>query len=51
MPPSMTRSLAAYEEASMTPGYALRLMPAMNTIEQPIEEGLALMRQAMGDEQ
>ena len=40
-------SLAAYEEASLTPGYALRLMPAMNTIEQPIEEGLALMRQAM----
>ena len=41
-------SLAAYEEASLTPGYALRLMPAMNTIEQPIEEGLALMRKAMG---
>lgn len=41
-------SLAAYEEASMTPGYALRLMPAMNTIEQPITEGLELMRKAMG---
>jgi predicted amidohydrolase YtcJ len=40
-------SLAAYEEASMTPGYALRLMPAMNTIEQPITEGLELMRKAM----
>jgi len=39
-------SLAAYEEASMTPGYALRLMPAMNTIEQPISDGLELMRQA-----
>ena len=41
-------SLAAYEEASLTPGYALRLMPAMNTIEQPITEGLELMRKAMG---
>jgi predicted amidohydrolase YtcJ len=40
-------SLAAYEEASLTPGYALRLMPAMNTIEQPITEGLELMRKAM----
>ncbi|MEC8642198.1 MAG: amidohydrolase family protein, partial [Pseudomonadota bacterium] len=39
-------SLAAYAEASLTPGYALRLMPAMNTIEQPLDEGLALMKQA-----
>ena len=40
-------SLAAYEEASLMPGYALRLMPAMNSIEQPVEDGLALMRRAM----
>ena len=29
------------------PDYALRLMPAMNTIEQPVDEGLALMKKAM----
>ena len=40
-------SLAAYKEASLMPGYALRLLPAMNTIEQPLDEGLALMKQAM----
>ena len=40
-------SLAAYEEVSLMPDYALRLMPAMNTIEQPVDEGLALMKKAM----
>ena len=40
-------SLAAYEEVSLMPDYALRLMPAMNTIEQSVDEGLALMKKAM----
>ena len=42
-------SLAAYVEASQTPGYALRLMPALNTIEQSIDEGIALAKRALQD--
>jgi predicted amidohydrolase YtcJ len=42
-------SLAAYAEASKTPGYALRLMPALNTIEQSIDEGIALAKRALQD--
>ena len=42
-------SLAAYLEASQTPGYALRLMPALNTIEQSVEEGIALAKRALQD--
>ena len=42
-------SLAAYAEASKTPGYALRLMPALNTIEQSIDEGIALAKRALRD--
>ena len=42
-------SLAAYAEASKTPGYALRLMPALNTIEQSIDEGIALAKRALHD--
>ena len=42
-------SLAAYLEASQTPGYALRLMPALNTIEQSIDEGIALAKRALQD--
>ena len=42
-------SLAAYVEASQSPGYALRLMPALNTIEQSIDEGIALAKRALQD--
>jgi predicted amidohydrolase YtcJ len=42
-------SLAAYVKASQTPGYALRLMPALNTIEQSIDEGIALAKRALQD--
>ena len=42
-------SLKAYVEASLSPGFALRLMPALNTLEQSPKEGVALVERAMRD--
>ena len=41
------QSLSAYAEAATTPGYPLRMLPAMNTLDQSTEEGIALLREAM----
>jgi len=40
------QSLAAYKSASIAPGYPVRLMPAMNTLDRPPEEGIELLAQA-----
>lgn len=40
------QSLAAYTSASKRAGYPVRLMPAMNTLDRPPEEGIALLAQA-----
>lgn len=40
-------SLAAYREATATPGYPLRLLPAMSTLGPSPEEGIATLRAAM----
>ncbi len=42
-------SLAAYREVTSRPDYALRLMPAMNTLEQPFDEGIETLRAAKKD--
>lgn len=41
------QSLAAYAEAAATPRYPLRVLPAMNTLDRPPEEGITLLRAAM----
>lgn len=40
------QSLAAYAEATETPGYPVRLLPAMNTLDRPAAEGIALLAEA-----
>src|SRR5699024_8321497 len=40
------QSLAAYAEATAEPGYPARLMPAMNTLDRPAAEGIALLAEA-----
>ncbi|MEM7057101.1 MAG: amidohydrolase [Pseudomonadota bacterium] len=40
------QSLAAYSAASKRPGYPIRIMPAMNTLDRPPEEGIALLAEA-----
>lgn len=42
-------SLQAYRDASQKPGYALRLMPAMSTLDEGFDEGVATLRRAMAD--
>ena len=42
-------SLEAYRDASQKPGYALRLMPAMSTLDEGFDEGVATLRRAMAD--
>ena len=39
-------SLAAYSGASRSAGYPVRLLPAMNTLDRPAEEGIALLAEA-----
>ena len=41
------QSLAAYGEVSAEPDYPLRLVPAMNTLDLPFDEGIARVKQAM----
>jgi len=40
-------SLAAYRDATSAPDYPLRVMPAMNVIDRPPEEGITALRAAM----
>ncbi|HET7409187.1 MAG TPA: amidohydrolase [Paracoccaceae bacterium] len=40
------QSLAAYADATAEPGYPVRLMPAMNTLDRPAAEGIALLAEA-----
>lgn len=40
------QSLAAYATATKTPGYPVRLLPAMNTLDRPAAEGIELMAAA-----
>lgn len=40
-------SLAAYREATAAPDYPLRVLPAMNVIDRPPEEGVEVLREAM----
>ncbi len=40
------QSLAAYSQATKTPGYPVRLLPAMNTLDRPAAEGIDLLAQA-----
>lgn len=40
------QSLAAYSQATGTPGYPVRLLPAMNTLDRPAAEGIALLAEA-----
>jgi len=42
-------SLAAYREVTSRPDYALRLMPAMNTLDKPFAEGIADLNAAKKD--
>lgn len=43
------QSLAAYRSATSAPGYPVRLLPAMNTLDKPAEEGIALLRKVQAD--
>ena len=43
------QSLAAYRGATSAPGYPVRLLPAMNTLDKSAEEGIALLRQVQSD--
>jgi predicted amidohydrolase YtcJ len=40
------QSLAAYAQATRTPGYPVRLLPAMNTLDRPAAEGIDLLAEA-----
>ncbi len=40
------QSLAAYAAATETPGFPARLLPAMNTLDRPAAEGIALLADA-----
>lgn len=40
------QSLAAYAQATVTPGYPVRLLPAMNTLDRPAAEGIELLAEA-----
>ena len=42
-------SLAAFRQVTSREDYALRLMPAMNTLDKPAAEGIADMKRAMQD--
>lgn len=42
------QSLAAYREAAGRPGYPLRLVPAMNTLDRSAEEGIGLLAELRG---
>lgn len=41
--------LAAYRDATAQEDYALRLVPAMNTLEKPFDEGIATLKSAQKD--